>query len=154
MKKTTFNDEKFMEWYEDTFTTENHLAYAIVTNLVKYAKENLEGTEIVNFVQTILPYISAEEVSQFLITEISNLPDRYKWVYNEDGSGCIEGPDNTRYFSYDLAPHHNVGAVEYQTVPPFGPWEVHWEGFSSFVRYAEKEMRKRERESLHNFIVN
>lgn len=47
MKKTTLNTEKFMEWYEDTFSTD--FAYAIVSNIVDYAKKHAGPLDVTSF---------------------------------------------------------------------------------------------------------
>lgn len=153
MKTTKFNAGKFMDWYEESFLLDNSLARKIALNAIKYANKNLELDKFPEFLSAILPDVTEEDVAKFIETEVTNLPEGYKWNHYEDGSGCIMGPNDTKYFSYDLAPYYNAGWVEYKK-DSLSSWDIYLDGFDIFKRYAEEQIRLQERKSLKELIMN
>jgi len=99
-------------------------------------------------------YCNTEEEAKERIKKLpkTNLPDGYKWEHYEDGSGSIIGPDNKSYFSYDRQPYHNVDGVEYKRDDKTS-WDVHWDGFASFKRFAEGKIRELTREDVKKSIL-
>ena len=65
------------------------------------------------------------------------LPEGWKWVMYDDGSGSIHSPDNKHYFGYDLGPYSNVGWIEYQKEYD-SRWDIFQDDFKKFQEYAEK----------------
>lgn len=69
------------------------------------------------------------------------LPDDWRWVMYQDGSGSLRSPEGAKYFSYDKAQYANVGWIEYQAEKGSG-WSVFEESFSEFQKYAEEYVAK------------
>lgn len=150
MKNFKINKNTFMEWFEETFNTDT-FSKEMVSNILQYANANIEIDKLAEFVSSLVPDLSREEIAKFisfdldsakLVSSGSLLPLGWKWCHNEDGSGCLQSPTGKRYFSYDCEPYRNTGAVEYQIKPPTGPWSVHWDGIKSFVAYAEEDISR------------
>ena len=68
----------------------------------------------------------------------SKLPEAFRWECYEDGSGCIFGPNNKHYFSYDMAPYSNVGWIEYQRISGDG-WRIFEGTLSEYKTYVEEQ---------------
>lgn len=152
MKTTKFMGDDFMEWFEDTFCLNNHYATNVVMNTIKYGKANLSEEKIPELLASILPNVSEEEATMFLKTEIINLPEGYAWKHYEDGSGCITGPNGTKYFSYDRQPYASSDWVEYKK-DEASSWDIYYDGFASFKRFAEESIRDMERKQLKESIM-
>lgn len=152
MKTTKFMGGDFMEWFEDTFGLDNHYATNVAVNIIKYGKTNLSEEKIPELLASILPNVSEEEATMFLKTEISNLPEGYAWKHYEDGSGCITGPNGTKYFSYDRQPYANSDWVEYKK-DEVSSWDIYYDGFALFKRFAEECIRDMERKHLKESIM-
>lgn len=152
MKTVKFMGGEFVEWFEETFRLDSHY-YDVIVSHIEYAKEHLSEEKIPGFLASVLPDVTEEEIAKFLKTEIVNLPAGYAWKHYEDGSGSIIGPNGTTYFSYDRQPYANVGAVEYKRDDNTS-WSVYWDGFATFKRFAESEIRSMERKILKKDIVD
>lgn len=69
------------------------------------------------------------------------LPEGWTWIEYDDGSGHLEAPDGTHYFSYDLAPYHAMLGIEYKkTVAEH--YDIFWGTLAEFKEWAECEIWK------------
>ena len=78
------------------------------------------------------------------ITPVKALPDGWRWVDWDDGSGSLRGPKGEHYFSYDLFPYHVIGGIEYKELSGvIGGWDIFWGNLSEFKKYAETMVQRK-----------
>lgn len=76
------------------------------------------------------------------VTQAGLLPDGWKWVDYDDGSGHLESPNGKKYFDYDRQPYYGSGNIEYREAETdlWGPFFDFDEvgSFDDFKQTAEK----------------
>lgn len=75
------------------------------------------------------------------IIAAASLPAGWNWEHYKDGSGSLHSPEGRSYFSYDEAPYHSTGGIEYQ-YDHFSHWGVFWGPMAEFEEYAESEIAR------------
>lgn len=86
----------------------------------------------------------ASELEELRPVEVAadNLPDGWKWVMHNDGSGHLESPNGNFYFSYDKNTSYAYGGgIEFQTDEKYN-FDVFWGTFEEFKAHAEDEIAK------------
>lgn len=80
--------------------------------------------------------------SDLRITPAESLPEGWNWGQYDDGSGSLRSPSGKHLFSYDLAPYHSIGGIEYQKID-HSRWDIFWGTFAEFKKYAEERAKEK-----------
>ena len=64
-----FMTSTFLEYLKANFINcvTNHWQYDLVTNIANYADENFSGNEFIEFMTSMIPQITKEEISRFYV---------------------------------------------------------------------------------------
>ena len=71
------------------------------------------------------------------VTQAAGLPEGWKWVDYQDGSGHLTAPDGKCFFIYDGAPYANQGGIEFKETTQ-GLWGPFWGTLDEFKERAEQ----------------
>lgn len=70
------------------------------------------------------------------IVPAETLPEGWHWTHYDDGSGHLESPVGTSFFSYDRAPYSSEGWIEYKENSSES-WGIFYGGMDEFLQHAE-----------------